>query len=148
MPPLDIRFVQTHLRHTSLASTQIYTHVDPAINAEQVKGRLNKFFQEIEYIRVQTRPSDLLSQLSQGTSHFKGCWRNLHGLEFPSARRYFVLHAKPSDCTDAGTHEAICDPTSFTSVCQRTDQYPARNSNLFTRFHLLSCERGIPARKC
>ncbi len=30
---------------------------------------------------------DLLSQLSQGASHFKGCWRNLHGLEFPSARR-------------------------------------------------------------
>ena len=27
--------------------------------------------------------SDLLSQLSQGASHFKGCWRNLHGLEFP-----------------------------------------------------------------
>ena len=92
--------------------------------------------------------SDLLSQLSQGASHFKGCWRNLHGFEFPSARRYFVLHAKPSDFTDAGTHEAICDPTSFTSVCQRTDQYPARNSNLFARFHPLSCERGIPARKC
>ncbi len=78
---------------------------------------------------------DLLSQLSQGASHFKGCWRNLHGLEFPSARRYFVLHAKPSDFTDAGTHEAICDPTSFISVCQRTDQYPARNSNLFARFY-------------
>ena len=92
--------------------------------------------------------SDLLSQLSQGASHFKGCWRNLHGLEFPSARRYFVLHAKPSDFTDAGTYEAICDPTSFISVCQRTDQYPARNSNLFARFHSLSCERGIPARKC
>ena len=92
--------------------------------------------------------SDLLSQLSQGASHFKGCWRNLHGLEFPSARRYFVLHAKPSDFTDAGTYEAICDPTTFTSVCQRTDQYPARNSNLFARFHPLSCERGIPARKC
>ena len=59
MPPLDIRFVQTHLRHTSLASTQIYTHVDPAINAEQVKERLNKFFQEIEYIRVQTRPNKI-----------------------------------------------------------------------------------------
>ena len=59
MEPLDIRFVQTHLRHTSLASTQIYTHVDPAINAEQVKERLNKFFQEIEYIRVQTRPNKI-----------------------------------------------------------------------------------------
>ena len=95
------------------------------------------------------RPSsrDLLSQISQGASHFKGCWRNLHGLEFPSARRYFVLHAKPSDFTDAGTYEAICDPTTFTSVCQWTDQYPARNSNLFARFHPLSCERGIPARK-
>ena len=64
------------------------------------------------------RLRDLLSQLSQGASHFKGCWWNLHGLEFPSARRYFVLHAKPSDFTDAGTYEAICDPTSFISVCQ------------------------------
>ncbi len=64
--------------------------------------------------------SDLLSQLSQGASHFKGCWRNLHGLEFSSARRYSVPHAKPYDFTDAGMHEAICDPTYFTSVCQQT----------------------------
>ena len=78
---------------------------------------------------------DLLSQLSQGASHFKGCWRNLHGLEFPSARRYSVLHAKPSDFTDAGTHEAICYPTSFTSICQRTVLYVGRTNKIFARFH-------------
>ena len=30
-----------------------------------------------------SRDGGLLSRLSQGASHFKGCWRNLHGLEFP-----------------------------------------------------------------
>ncbi len=74
--------------------------------------------------------SDPLSQLSQGASHFKGCWRNLHGLEFPSARRYSVLHAEPSDFTDAGTHEAICYPTFLTFVCQRTMQYVGRNNKV------------------
>ena len=42
--PIDIRFVQTHLRHASLASTQVYTHVDPEKNAKLVRERLNKFF--------------------------------------------------------------------------------------------------------
>ena len=42
--PIDIRFVQTHLRHASLASTQVYTHVDPEMNAKRVRERLNKFF--------------------------------------------------------------------------------------------------------
>ncbi|MCL4336728.1 MAG: hypothetical protein M1129_00280, partial [Candidatus Thermoplasmatota archaeon] len=32
-------------------------------------------------------------------------------------------HAQPSDFTDAGTHGAICDPTTFTYVCQRTGDY-------------------------
>ena len=44
MPPMDIRFVQTHLRHASLASTQVYTHVDPKLNADMVRERMNKFF--------------------------------------------------------------------------------------------------------
>ena len=44
--PLDIRFVQTHLRHASLASTQVYTHVDPESNANNVRERMNKFFLE------------------------------------------------------------------------------------------------------
>ena len=78
--------------------------------------------------------SDLLSQLTQGASHFKGCWRNLHRLEFPSVRRYSVLHAKPSDFTDAGTHEAICYPTVFTSVCQRTMQYIYGNNKVSSDF--------------
>ncbi len=46
MEPMDIRFVQTHLRHASLASTQVYTHVNPEMNAEQVRERMNKFFPE------------------------------------------------------------------------------------------------------
>ena len=46
--PLDIRFVQTHLRHASLASTQVYTHVDPESNANNVRERMNKFFLEEE----------------------------------------------------------------------------------------------------
>ena len=77
---------------------------------------------------------DLLSQLSQVASHFKGCWRNLHGLEFPSARRYSVPHAKPSDYTDAGTHEEICYLTCFTSVCQRTMPCAERNNKVSLAF--------------
>ena len=46
MEPMDIRFVQTHLRHASLASTQVYTHVDPESNANNVRERMNKFFLE------------------------------------------------------------------------------------------------------
>ena len=46
MPPMDIRFVQTHLRHASLASTQVYTHVNPETNANLVRERMNKFFPE------------------------------------------------------------------------------------------------------
>ena len=45
--PIDIRFVQTHLRHASLASTQVYTHVDPEMNAKRVRERLNKFFLQV-----------------------------------------------------------------------------------------------------
>ena len=45
--PIDIRFVQTHLRHVSLASTQVYTHVDPKMNAKRVRERLNKFFLQV-----------------------------------------------------------------------------------------------------
>ena len=48
MDPIDIRFVQTHLRHTSLASTQVYTHVNPELNANRVRERMNKFFLEEE----------------------------------------------------------------------------------------------------
>jgi integrase/recombinase XerC len=48
MEPMDIRFVQTHLRHASLASTQVYTHVDPKLNADRVRERMNKFFLESE----------------------------------------------------------------------------------------------------
>ncbi len=48
MDPMDIRFVQTHLRHASLASTQIYTHVNPESNANTVRERMNKFFLEYE----------------------------------------------------------------------------------------------------
>ena len=44
---IDIRFVQTHLRHVSLASTQVYTHVDPEMNAKRVRERLNKFFLQV-----------------------------------------------------------------------------------------------------
>ena len=55
--PLDIRFVQTHLRHASLASTQIYTHVNPEINAERVRKRLNKFFREQRLKWVQMNPN-------------------------------------------------------------------------------------------
>ena len=66
---------------------------------------------------------DLLPRLKPWVSCFYGCWRSLHRLEFPSARRYCVLHAQPSDFTDAGTHGAICDPTTFTYVCQRTVDY-------------------------
>ena len=44
MAPIDIRVVQTHLRHVSLASTHVYTHVDPEMNAKRVRERLNKFF--------------------------------------------------------------------------------------------------------
>ncbi len=47
--PLDIRFVQTQLRHTSLTSTQVYTHVNPEVNAERVRQRLNKFFRINRY---------------------------------------------------------------------------------------------------
>ena len=47
---------------------------------------------------------------------------NLHGLEFPSARRYSVLHAKPSDFTDAGMHEAICYPRPV-SLLSASGQY-------------------------
>jgi hypothetical protein len=83
---------------------------------------------------------DLLSQLSHGSSHFKGLWRNIHGLEFPSARRYSVIHAKPPDFKDAGTHEAIRIPTILTSVCQQTDTWPLRTILFFARFHPLSCQ--------
>ena len=48
MEPMDIRFVQTHLRHASLASTQVYTHVDPKSNTDRVRERMNKFFLESE----------------------------------------------------------------------------------------------------
>ena len=48
MEPMDIRFVQTHLRHASLASTQVYTHVNPELNANHVRERMNKFFLEEE----------------------------------------------------------------------------------------------------
>ena len=61
--------------------------------------------------------------ISQGTSHFKGCLWNLHGLQFHSARRCSPLHARLFDFTDAGTNEAICYPFSFTRVCQLTEQY-------------------------
>ena len=44
--PLDIRFVQTQLRHSSLASTQIYTHVNREENAGRVNKRMSKFFLE------------------------------------------------------------------------------------------------------
>ena len=60
MEPMDIRFVQTHLRHASLASTQVYTHVNPELNANRVRERMNKFFLEEELIRVKTRPNPIL----------------------------------------------------------------------------------------
>ena len=31
----------------SLASTQVYTHVDPEMNAKRVRERLNKFFLQV-----------------------------------------------------------------------------------------------------
>ncbi len=45
---IDIRFVQTHLRHASLASTQVYTHIDPEMNAKLVREQMNKFFLKAE----------------------------------------------------------------------------------------------------
>ena len=60
MEPMDIRFVQTHLRHASLASTQVYTHVNPESNANRARERMNKFFPEEELKRVQTRPNPIL----------------------------------------------------------------------------------------
>ena len=44
--PLDIRYVQTQLRHASLASTQIYTHVNRDELAASVNKRLSKFFRD------------------------------------------------------------------------------------------------------
>ncbi len=44
--PLDIRYVQTQLRHASLSSTQIYTHVNRDDLANSVNKRLSKFFRE------------------------------------------------------------------------------------------------------
>ena len=94
---------------------------------------------------LQRYSRDLLSQLLQEASHFKGCWRNLHGLEFPSDRRYSVPHAKPYDFTDSGTHEAICNPTCFTSVCQRTSQYPLKDNTFLFAFipHLAKGEFSL-----
>lgn len=54
MEPMDIRFVQTHLRHASLANTQVYTHVNPELKENCVRERMNKFFHEEE---LMTRPS-------------------------------------------------------------------------------------------
>jgi hypothetical protein len=58
--------------------------------------------------------------LSKGAPYFKGRWRNFHGLEFPSVRRCSVPHAKSSDFTDTGIHEAICIPTTSTYLYQLT----------------------------
>ena len=57
--PIDIRFVQTHLRHASLASTQVYTHVDPEMNAKRVRERLNKFFLEARLKSGPVNPNPL-----------------------------------------------------------------------------------------
>ena len=84
---------------------------------------------------------DPLPRLKPWTSYFYGCWRSLHRLEFPSARRHFVLHAKPPDFTDAGTHGAICNPTFFHPVCQRTENYLQSPDKLW--FTLISPMNGV-----
>ena len=52
MEPMDIRYVLTQLRHSSLASTQVYTHVNREQNAGKVNMRMSKFFLEDEGERV------------------------------------------------------------------------------------------------
>ena len=42
----------------SLASTQVYTHVDPEMNAKRVRERLNKFFLQM---RIKPGPDELVS---------------------------------------------------------------------------------------
>ncbi|MHB8560242.1 MAG: hypothetical protein ACYDAP_03640 [Thermoplasmataceae archaeon] len=46
--------------------------------------------------------NDLLPHPTKGDSHFEGCWRELHGFEFPSAGRYSVFQ-----------HGAMCYPATF-----------------------------------
>ena len=46
--------------------------------------------------------SDLLPHPTKGDSLFKGCWRELHGFEFPFAGRYSVFQ-----------HGAMCYPATF-----------------------------------
>ncbi len=58
--------------------------------------------------------------MNSWASCFKGYWRSLHWLAFPTARRYFSLHTKPFDFTGAGTHGAMCDPTFFHCFYQWT----------------------------
>ena len=43
-PSLDIRYVQIHLGHTSLRTTQRYTHITAQETAEQVRNRLAGIF--------------------------------------------------------------------------------------------------------
>jgi hypothetical protein len=56
-----------------------------------------------------------------GSSNFKGCCQNIHGLESHSARGHSVPHAKPSDFTEASTDEEISDPACFTYVYLRRE---------------------------
>lgn len=69
----------------------------------------------------------LLSTISHRSSHFKGCWRNLHGLEFPFGPKLLFSSCQIMDFPYTDRHEAICYPTILISIYQATGQYPGKN---------------------
>ena len=90
------------------------------IHARNVYRLWRKTFQLIYVLYIKDRSRDLLPRMNSWASCFKGYWRSLHRLAFPSARRYFALHAQPFDFMDTGIHGDICDPTFFHYVYQLT----------------------------
>ncbi len=58
---LDIREVQIHLGHASLASTQVYTHLKEREVAEHTSERMNEYFREgrfeVDEVQIQSNPT-------------------------------------------------------------------------------------------
>ena len=76
---LDIRYVQIHLGHKSIRSTERYTHVSQQEVAEQVRKRLGKFFRgEKEMMEM-----DKMNESGHELSGAARIWTGVSGSQSP-----------------------------------------------------------------